>query len=160
MNGPPIRQKWALSVASCDAKTVFATVADIERYPEFLPGIVSARIVTREETRWLVENAFGFGPVRIRFRSVAELSPPTLLTIRSTDGPWRNLFVRWSVRQDGGGCELSCDAALEFRSPVLAAFAQVATPTVERRVAAAFDRRFISLARDAGDDKRGRGTRE
>ena len=160
MSGPTIRRNWTLSVARCDAETVLTTVMDVERYPEFLPGIVGARIVAREEARWLVENTFGFGFMLSRFRSIAEPNPPTGLTIRSTDGPWRNLVVRWRVKPQGEGCELSCDATLDFHSPVLAALAQVAAPSVERRVAAAFASRLTRLARDAGDDERGRARRE
>ncbi len=90
MNGPPIRRKWTLSVARCDPETAFATVGDIERYPEFLPGIVSARIVTRKETRWPVENSFGF-------RAHAEPFPERR-RIESTNRA-DNPIDRWAVAQ-------------------------------------------------------------
>ena len=154
VNGAIILRKWTLSVAGCNVETVFATVVDIARNPEFLPGIVGARVVVREEARWLVENAFGFGFMQSRFRSFAEPNPPAGLTVRSTDGPWRNLLVRWRVTPQGSGCVLSCDATLDFHSPLLAALAQVAAPSVERRVAEAFEKRLMRFARDAGDDKR------
>ncbi len=87
-------RECTLRIVRCDAVTVFATVADVERYPEFLPGIVYARVVLRDWHRWLVENSFGCGPLQSRFRSIAEANPPDHLTILSRNGPWRDLAIR------------------------------------------------------------------
>jgi len=132
---------------------VFATIADVERYPDFLPGIVRARIVRREPGRWQVDNAFGKGPLQSRFLSHVELDPPTALIVRSDDGPWRRLEIRWRVRQEERACLVFCDATLDFRNLVLSALARVAAAEMERRVIAAFNARFRMLASGGGDDR-------
>ena len=145
MRGRAIHKAFRLRADGCDAEAVFAVVADVERYPEFLPGIVSARIITREDGRWLVDNDFAIGPARFRFRSVAEFEPPQALTIRSNDRPWRRFLILWRVRDDENGAWLSCEAALEFRSRALAALAAFAADEIEDRVRAAFAARLRAL---------------
>jgi coenzyme Q-binding protein COQ10 len=55
---------------------VFALAADIERYPEFLSGWISARIMQRETTICHVDQEVRFGPIRLLFRSTAVLDRP------------------------------------------------------------------------------------
>ena len=152
MKGGPVHRRWTLRVSGGRAEDVFATIADVESYPQFLSGVVSARVVRREPGRWMVENAFGLGPWRSRFRSHAEVDPPSALTIRSSDGPWRRLEIAWRVRQEGRSCLVSCAATLDFRSPVLAALARFSAADMERRVIAAFAARMKAAVRDAGGD--------
>ncbi len=131
---------------------LFAIVADVERYPEFVPGSLSARILERRPGRWVVDNVFGFGPLRSQFRSIAEPDWPNALTIHSHDGPWREFLIRWRFHAEGGGCLLSCEATLDFRSPLLASLASLAAAEVERRVIAAFQTRALRMAKGGSHD--------
>jgi coenzyme Q-binding protein COQ10 len=131
---------------------LFDIVADVERYPEFVPGCLSARILERQPDRWLVDNVFGFGPMRSRFHSTAEPDSPSALTIRSRDGPWREFLIRWRFHAESGGCLLSCEATLDFRSPLLAGVASLVAAEVERRVIAAFQSRALRLAKGGSYD--------
>lgn len=148
-----MRSEWSLRAAERDAATVFAVVADVERYPEFLPGVRSARILKRDGGRWAVDNVFGVGLLQSRFLSIAEARPPEALTIVSNDGPWRDLFICWRVKQDGPSCVLSCEAEMEFRSPALNLLAKASLAGVERLVIAAFERRLNSLSKARGNDE-------
>jgi coenzyme Q-binding protein COQ10 len=147
-----LRRRWSRRIVGCATQTLFAIVADVERYCEFVPGCVSARIVERQADRWIVDNVFGFGPLRSHFRSLAKLEPPNALTISSRDGPWRDFLVQWRFRQEGETCALSCDVKLGFRSPLLAALARVAAGEVERRLIAAFESRALEIAKGAAHD--------
>ncbi|MGO9545614.1 MAG: SRPBCC family protein [Rhodomicrobium sp.] len=140
----PISRSWERYFPGRDAESVFSIVADVERYPEFVPGCVSARIVERNANQWTVDNLFGFGPARTRFSSVAELDPPAGLTIFSRDGPWREFRVQWRFRPETAGCRLSCHVLLDFRSAPVATMAAVAAAGVERWIVAAFDTRIRS----------------
>jgi coenzyme Q-binding protein COQ10 len=84
---------------------IFDLVADIERYPEFLPGWVSARLDARRESRLAVEQVVGLGPVRIAFRSEALLVKPERLEIHCRSGPVRDTRIQWSFAPDPpNGC--------------------------------------------------------
>ena len=120
---------------------LFALVSDIESYPAFVPGCLEARIVERGETVWKVENVFGFGPVRSRFMSRAELDPPHRLDITSREEPWRDFRMNWRFADSALGCRLFCALALVFRSPLLARLAHMASGEMERGVVSAFERR-------------------
>ena len=73
MNGAPLCRQWNRLFAGCDVETLFTIVADVERYPEFVPGCLSAQILERQPDRWIVDNIFGFGPFRNQFLSLAEV---------------------------------------------------------------------------------------
>ncbi|MEA1937918.1 MAG: SRPBCC family protein, partial [Pseudomonadota bacterium] len=54
-------------------KQIFDLVADIERYPEFLPWCLDARVFERKKTNFLAELHVGRGPIRERFTSRVHL---------------------------------------------------------------------------------------
>ena len=74
---------------------VFDVVADIERYPEFLPGWRSAKLLDRENNTLVVEQELGFPLLNWRFESRATLEPPYQICIESSKGPFPDLEIRW-----------------------------------------------------------------
>ena len=144
MIGAPLRSQWRLQAEGVAVETAFSVVSDVERYPEFVPGALAARVLARSGNRWRVDNAFGFGPVRLRFVSEADVDPLRRLTIHSTDGPWRSLIVDWRLAERDGACLLDFVATLDFRSPFVAALARVAASEAERRIRSAFAARLLA----------------
>jgi coenzyme Q-binding protein COQ10 len=136
---------WERKFPRFKPEQLFALVSDIESYPIFVPGCLNARIVERSERVWRVENVFGFGPVRSRFTSIAELDPPRRLDISSGDGPWRDFRMSWQFRPSGTGCRVSCTSTLEFRSPLFAVLAKFLRSEMEARIIAAFEARAKAL---------------
>ena len=77
---------------------IFDLAADIERYPEFLPGWISARILSRAVDQLEVEQVLGIGPARVQFRSRAVLHRPKQIAVT---------FIRTSLsalRSDVAAC--------------------------------------------------------
>ena len=68
-------------------RQVFDLVADIERYPEFLPGWTRARILARQDNHLLAEQQLQTGPAVFRFHSTAELPPCSRVYITANAGP-------------------------------------------------------------------------
>ena len=132
---------WRRDFPRFSPEQLFALVSDIERYPEFVPCCLKARVVERGPTVWKVENVFGFGPVRRRFMSHAELEPPHRLDITSREDPWRDFRMLWRFQEFGTGCRLYCALSMVFRSPFLAGLAQFASGELERTIVTAFERR-------------------
>jgi coenzyme Q-binding protein COQ10 len=99
---------------------VFALAADIERYPEFLSGWISARIMQRETTICHVDQEVRFGPIRLRFRSTAVLDRPRRIDVTSTDGPFKHFGLSWIIAANSsGGSRISIEASVELRSRML-----------------------------------------
>src|ERR1700722_17704314 len=67
----------------------FDVAADIEHYPEFLKGWISARIQSRESNICCVDQVVGMGPLRLQFMSRAILHPPARIEVTSTQAPFR-----------------------------------------------------------------------
>ncbi len=129
---------------SCEQ--IFDLLADIERYPEFLPGWISARIVQRSGDACDVEQVLGFGPMRVPFRSGAVLYRPTRIDISSADAHFRHYSQSMHVTaQDAGGCRMSIAAQLELRSPWLQPMASRMLPDSIVQSIAAFEARAASL---------------
>ena len=143
MSAQAVSRQWDMFFP-CSVERLFATVADIERYPDFMPGCIEARIVQRDEHVWRVDNRFAFGLARVGFFSTAKLSPPYALTIASDNGPWRRLLIQWKFAREGDGSRLYCDAQLGFHSTFLTSMAALTAGAVERRVIVAFRRRALA----------------
>jgi ribosome-associated toxin RatA of RatAB toxin-antitoxin module len=75
---------------------VFDVVADVERYPEFLPGWRKVKILSREDKHVTVEQEVGFAFLNWRFESRATLDPPYQIDIESSVDPFPDLHFRWS----------------------------------------------------------------
>src|SRR5712691_11833822 len=74
---------------------LFALVADVERYPEFLPWCVGARIRERQPDLIIADLIIGFRVFRERFTSRVALTPPRRIDVTYTEGPFRYLNNHW-----------------------------------------------------------------
>ena len=101
---------------------MFALVADVERYPEFLPLCEDLRILRRVQSGEGVETlvatmAVGYKAIRESFTTRVTVDHPRLrITVEYVDGPFQYLENRWSFRQTPGGCDVEFYINYEFRS--------------------------------------------
>lgn len=101
------------------AGELYDLVADVERYPEFLPWWLGARVRRRDDETRQVDQLLGLGPLRWRFPSTAVGRRPDWLRITAEARPFRALEIRWRFESDS---ELRCTVEFEtryaFRSPL------------------------------------------
>lgn len=103
---------------SCEQ--VFELVADIESYPDFLPGWSAARILHSDVSHMLVEQQLRLGPLDLRFQSTAELERGRRILIRSSDPPFHYLTIDWRfAAQPGGRCEVRLETTLALQPGML-----------------------------------------
>ncbi len=99
---------------------LFDLAADVERYPEFLPGWISARIVSRQNNVLQVEQVLGIGPVRLQFDSRTELHRPERIEVSSSDRLFRHYRLGWRFAPGPAeACNLSVTVELELQSFLL-----------------------------------------
>jgi coenzyme Q-binding protein COQ10 len=123
---------------------LFDLVADVGRYPEFLPWCVGARVRSRTEREIVADLTIGFGPFRESFTSRVALEHPHRIQVRYENGPFRYLNNQWGFRPDKGGCIVDFFVDFEFRSRLLqSAIGVVFNEAVRRMVNA-----FLKRARD------------
>jgi coenzyme Q-binding protein COQ10 len=120
---------------------LFDLVADVGRYPEFLPWCAGARVRSRTETELVADLTIGFGPFRESFTSRVRLDRPSEIQVRYEDGPFRYLNNNWRFAPDPRGCKVAFFVEFEFRSRLLQAAIGVVFNEAVRRMVNAFMRR-------------------
>lgn len=108
------------------AAEMFALVADVERYPDFIPWCVALRIVERGEGTLLADMVVAYRVFRERFRSHVTLDPAAgRIAATYVDGPFRTLRNEWTFSdRAGGGSTIDFLIDFEFRNFILQATAQ------------------------------------
>jgi ribosome-associated toxin RatA of RatAB toxin-antitoxin module len=80
---------------------IYALVADVERYPEFLPWCSAVRVLAHEGGEVTVRLSFASGLVRASFTTRNLLEPGRSVTMRLVDGPFDMLEGRWDFTPVG-----------------------------------------------------------
>ncbi|WP_284163037.1 type II toxin-antitoxin system RatA family toxin [Frigidibacter sp. SD6-1] len=140
------------------ADEMFALVADVARYPEFLPWTAAARIRSREaradgSEMLEADLVISFKVFRERFGSRVVLYPAERrIETDYLDGPFRHLHSRWCFRPlETSGCEVDFSVDFEFRSAILQAVIGLVFDEAMRKVVRAFEARAEALyGRPAG----------
>ena len=125
------------------ARQMYDLVADVERYPEFLPWCAALRVIERKENALTADMVVAYSVFRERFRSKVRLDPGAMrIEAHYGDGPFRNLETRWRFTdQPGGGSVIDFEIAFEFRNFLLQATAQAVFDKAFARMSDAFVKR-------------------
>ncbi|MEQ9111413.1 MAG: type II toxin-antitoxin system RatA family toxin [Rhodospirillaceae bacterium] len=126
---------------------VYKLVADVERYPEFLPWCVACRKTQTYENGFDADLAIGFKMVREKFSSRVVLYPIDKVEVVYKDGPFKHLSNSWtfSATDDGKGCVVDFYLDFEFRSLMLQKIIGVLFEEAVRRMVSAFESRAEDL---------------
>ena len=125
---------------------LFDLVADIERYPEFLPWCVGARIRERRDNEILGDLLIGYKMVRERFTSRVVLSRPDRIDVTYSEGPFRYLHNHWIfLPQPDGGTLIDFYVDFQFRSKMLQKIMEMFFTEAVKRMVAAFEARAHKL---------------
>jgi coenzyme Q-binding protein COQ10 len=131
---------------------LFDLVADIERYPEFLPWCVGARIRERHENEILGDLLIGYKMVRERFTSRVVLHRPDRIDVSYSEGPFKYLNNHWLfLPQPDGRCLIDFYVDFEFRSKMLQGLIAMFFNEAVKRMVAAFEARARKLYGEPGD---------
>ena len=130
------------------AAEMFDLVADVERYPEFVPLCQSLRVRSRQqagEGREVIvaDMTVAYKLISETFTSRVTLDRPRLeILVEYLEGPFRRMNNRWSFRPvDQASCDVEFFIAYEFRSRTLGLLMGGVFDAAFRRFAAAFQRR-------------------
>lgn len=124
---------------------LYALVADVQRYPEFLPWCTACRITGRDGNVITADLVIGFKMIRERFTSRVTLEPQDRIDVEYTSGPLRYLNNHWVFEQAPGGCVIDFYIDFEFKSRLFHRLAGVVFNEAVRRMVAAFESRAHDL---------------
>jgi coenzyme Q-binding protein COQ10 len=130
------------------AAQMFDLVADVERYPQFLPlceALKVRRRVPEEEGREVLvaDMSVGYRAIHETFTSRVALDRPKLkILVEYVDGPFRHLENRWTFKDDpAGGSTVEFYISYEFRSRTLGLLMGAMFDKAFRKFAEAFEER-------------------
>ena len=135
---------------------MFDLVADVARYPEFLPWNSAARIRSRspiaeDEGGGEVMEAdlvISFKVFREKFGSRVTLLPgQSRILTEYIDGPFRHLKSTWDFLPHPTGCEVRFEVDFEFRNVILAGVIGLVFGEAMSRIVRAFETRANVLYR-------------
>ena len=131
-----------------DAAQMFDLVADVEKYPQFVPLCQSLRVKSRMAKGdgvdvLVADMTVAYKLVRETFTSRVTLDRPNLaILVEYLSGPFSKMENRWTFNQ---ASERACDVEFfidyEFKSRVLAMLMGAMFDAAFRRFAAAFEKR-------------------
>ena len=128
------------------AEQMFDLVADVKRYPEFLPWVVATRIRSDGEHEMVADMLVGFKALREKFTSRVVKDRPHRLEVIYVDGPMKDLDNIWRfVPRADGGCEIDFCVDFTFKNKMFEMLAGQYFDRAFRKLVAAFETRANEL---------------
>jgi len=130
------------------ADQMFALVADVEKYPEFLPMCEALSIRSRKErdgkALLIADMTVGYKLIRETFTSQVLLKPEeNVIDVKYLDGPFRYLDNRWTFKpvEDAAYCDVEFFIDYEFKSRTLGLLMGTMFDLAFKKFSEAFEKR-------------------
>lgn len=133
-------------VIACSPERFFDIVADVERYPAFLPFWREAKVYRRVGQVYYTRQEIGIGPVHERFCSKTVLQPPRQIDIVSSEQMFKEFAIHWEFSPTPeGACQVRFELRIEVRSGLLRKIMNAMLAETARGMVGAFERRALAL---------------
>lgn len=140
---PNIRESRELPYS---AERMFDLVADVARYPQFLPWVVATRVKSDSETEMVADMMVGFKALREKFTSRVHKERPNRIVVEYVDGPLSHLENAWHFEPiDEHRCRIDFCVDFTFRNAVFEALAGQYLDRAFRKMVGAFEARAGEL---------------
>lgn len=135
------------------AQQMYALVADVRRYPEFLPWCQEAIIHTETSQEMCADLVVGQGPFQGRFQSRVSFFPFQKIQVDYQEGPLKYLKNEWMfepLHEEGmeKGCSVNFFIDFEFKNPLFEHMMHAFFEQITGRMMAAFEARANKLYTD------------
>ena len=127
---------------------MFDLVADVDKYPQFVPLCSQLRVKSRTEkgegaSVMVADMTVAYKVIQQTFTSRITLDRPGLkILVEYLDGPFSRMQNRWTFVPTGeGSCEVEFFIDYEFKSRTLAMLMGAMFDTAFRKFAVAFEKR-------------------
>ncbi|KIN60962.1 Aromatic-rich family protein [Sulfitobacter noctilucae] len=132
------------------ADQMYDLVADVAKYPEFLPWTAAARIrkdeVVGDHRVMEADLVISFKVFRERFTSRVMLWPDDRkIDTEYLDGPFKHMKSNWAFEDAEGGCKVHFHVDFEFKNAILQKIIGVVFNEAMQRVVRAFEARAKAL---------------
>lgn len=123
---------------------MYALVADVESYPQFLPWCNAASILSRDGNQVMARLSLAKSGIRHTFVTRNTLEADRRIEMRLVEGPFKVLDGYWTFEPAGSGCLVALRMDFAFASKLLALtlgpiFSKITNTLVDAFVARAGD---------------------
>jgi ribosome-associated toxin RatA of RatAB toxin-antitoxin module len=151
-----MREVTRTALVTFSPTQMFALVEDFERYPEFLPWVSGARLVSRQANQLLGELQMQRMGVTEKFTTRNTLYAPARMDMELVEGPFKTLTGTWLLTAlndaEGAlrGCKVELNIRFEFKNAMLEMLFGKAFETSCGSLVDAFIQRAKALYSEAG----------
>src|SRR5690554_6102139 len=130
---------------------MYDLVADVSKYPEFLPWTAAARVNSHTQQPdgsevMEADLVISFKVFREKFASRVDLYLDDMrIDTRYLDGPFKHMISNWKFAEAEGGCTVDFHVDFEFRNRILQSAAGLFFYEAMQRIVRAFERRAHDL---------------
>ena len=101
---------------------LYQLVAEVENYPQFVPGCTAARVLERSELEMVAQLSVRRGLLNTQFTTRNRLDPDRSVHMELVEGPFRMLEGHWSFTPvASNGCRIELVLRFEFANALKAA---------------------------------------
>ncbi|BFM49774.1 type II toxin-antitoxin system RatA family toxin [Marinomonas sp. THO17] len=105
---------------------MYDLVNDINAYPEFLPGCLSAKLISQTPTEIVASLEVGKGPVKQAFTTKNLLAQHRRIEMMLVEGPFKRLHGVWSFTEvSPNSCKIALSIDFELSGMLKFAFGGV-----------------------------------
>lgn len=126
---------------------MFDLVADIKRYPEFLPWCSAARIIRDDGETVIAELTIGYKMIRERFTSRVSLDRKNrVIQVSYISGPLKALRNEWRFTPEKKKqCTVDFFVQFEFSNPIFTGLMNMFFDVAFRQMVGAFEKRAAEI---------------
>jgi lipid transport protein len=124
------------ALVAYSAAQMYQLVNNYERYPEFLPGCVGSRTLTKSAVQLTGELEISKAGIRQKFTTCNTMVENQSIKMQLVDGPFKFLQGEWwFVELDETSCQIQLYLEFEFSNPLVAfAFGQIFTHLTNKMI--------------------------
>jgi coenzyme Q-binding protein COQ10 len=129
-------------------KQLFDIVADVEKYPEFLPWVSGARIIEKQNDYFIAELLVRFKGFSHKYSSKVTLKPaksenePYFIDVELVSGPFKHLSNKWAFHPyKDGGTEIIFELDFKFNSMIFEKMIGFLFETAVKKMSESFEKR-------------------
>ncbi len=125
---------------------LFDLVADVDKYPEFLPWCAGSRIIKREGDVFYADLVIGYKMFRETFTSKVTALRPDHIHIEYIRGPMKHLSNHWRfIEEPDGTCTIDFYVDFDFKNPFLQKVVGAFFGEAMKKMVRAFEARAAAL---------------
>ncbi len=114
----PVIERSAL--VNHSAEQMFDLINDVARYPEYMQGCISARVLSEDEDHLLGELTLGRAGIEFTFTTQNSLQRPELISMKLKSGQFRRFSASWRFQAlSEDACKVSLTMDFELDSSIV-----------------------------------------